>query len=155
MWNFIKRMFNTIVPLFTRAQGGTFVTMVPTGAGIVQAAPLKLTAGTAATWGYGAVATAISATANTTECWIEGVMISNATSAAKQYFVAITTATAITAAAQILGEVPGDLALTTSMNLVALGQRIRIPPNVAIGLALAASVKGKSADVQLVISRQK
>lgn len=155
MIHFIKRILNTITPLVNRAGGGTFTTMVPTGAGILQAAPLTLTAGAVATWGYGAVAAAIAATANTTESWIEGVMVSNATSAGKQYFVAITTATAIVAAAQILAEVPADLALVTSMNLIPLGQRIRIPPNVAIGCALAASVKGKKADVQLVISRQK
>lgn len=155
MMHFIKRALNSIVPTLTRGNGGTFITTIPTGAGIVKAAGKTLTAGTAATWGWGAVVALIAATANTTECWVEGVVLSNATSAAKQYLVAITTATAITAAAQILAAVPGDLALVTSENEVPLGQRIRIPPNVAIGCALAASVKGKAADVSLVISRQK
>lgn len=155
MMAFIKRILQTITPLYNRAAGGAFTTLLPTGAGIVQAAAKKLTAGTAATWGYGAVVTAISAAANIAECWIEGITLSNVTSAGKQYFVAITTATAITAAAQILAEVPGDIALTTQMMVIPLSQRIRIPPNVAIGMALAASAKGIAADVQLVISRQK
>lgn len=155
MISFMKRMLSTITPLFTRVNGGTFTTLVPTGAGILKAAPLGLTAGTAATWGYGAVATALAATANLTECWIEGIVLSGCTSAAKQYYVAITTATAITAAAQILAEVPGDLAATTDVNVIPLGQRIRIPPGVAIGLALACSVKGKVASVAVILSRQK
>lgn len=155
MMAFIKRMLKTITPVWTRAQGGVFVTHLPIGAGVLKAAPLGLTAGTAATWGYGAVAVALAATANPTESWIEGIVLSGCTSAAKQYSVAITTATAITAVAQVLAEVPGDLAATTDVNVIVPPQRVRIPPGVAIGLALAASAKGKKANVHLIISRQK
>jgi hypothetical protein len=155
MMSFIKRALLSVVPTALRAVGGTFVTMVPTGAGIVQAAPLTLTAHATAAWKYGGVGAMIAATANTTECWIEGVVVSNATAVNQQYFIAITTATGITAAAQVLAEVPADLPATTDQNVIPLGQRIRIPPNVPINCALACSSAGKSADVQLIVSRQK
>lgn len=155
MMKFIKRALAVLTPLYNRATGGTFTTMLPTGAGIVQAAPLVLTAHATAAWKYGGVGAVIAATANTTECWIEGIQVSGATAVAGQYFVAITTATAITAAAQILVEVPTDLALVTDVNNIPIGQRVRIPPNVAIGVALAGAVAAKKAAVHVVISRQK
>ncbi len=158
MMAFIKRMLSSITPWLTRANGGTFVTFIPHGAGLASIAPTQLQAatGVGSTWAFGAVVTAISATANTTECWIEGIILSAATTAALQYQVAITTATAITAVGQVLAEVPGDLALTTSRNVIPLNQRIYVPAGKQIGMAIAtATTAGKKASAQLIISRQK
>lgn len=151
----VKRSFWSIVPLVNRGGAGVFVTCLPTGAGLLGAGAITLT-GKATALNYGAVVTAISAIANTTECWIEAIVLANPQVAKKDYYVAVTTAVAITAAAQIAAEVswnrPG---LVTDAVVLPLGQRVFIPANVAIGLALAESSGGKTCDAWVVISRNK
>lgn len=150
----VKRLFRSILPQVNRGGAGIFVTCLPTGAGLLGAAAKTLT-GKATALNYGAVVTVISATANTTECWVEGIVMANPQTADKEYYVAVTTATAITAAAQIAAEVPYHASLVTDVKYIPLGQRVLIPANVALGLATCGEVGGKTIDVWVVISRNK
>lgn len=150
----VKRNFRSIVPQVNRGGGDIFVTCLPTGAGLLGAAAKTLT-GKATALNYGAVAAMIAATANTAPGWVEGVVFANPLVANKDYYVAITTATAIAASAQIAAEVPYHANIVTDVVTVPLGQRVYIPPNVAINCALAESSGGKTCDVWLVISRNK
>lgn len=151
----VKRMLLSIIPVALRTNGGVYLTALPHGAGALGAAAQQLTADTAVTYKYGAVAAVMSATANTVEGWAEGVVLSQATTAAKEWWVAVTQSTAITAAAQVLGEVGAFLALTTSCIYLPFPQRVYLAPNAAIGLAIASSVANKKASAWLVVSRNK
>ncbi len=150
----VKRTFQSIIPVVNRAQAGIFTTYIPHGAGLLGAAAKTLTGGAANV--YGALANVLAATANTTECWIEGVILANPQVANKHYYVLVTTATAaVTAAAQIAGEIAYHGNLVTDVDYVPLGQRVHIPAGVPIGCQLAESSGGKTCDVWVVISRNK
>ena len=151
----IKRILISVTGMSTRAGGGTFITFVPTGAGLLGAASLTLTTNTATAWAYGAIGALIAATANTTEGWIEGLVISVPSTATKEWCVAITSATAITAAAQIEAEVPMYIGIATDEIYVKLSPPVHIPANTVINAAAAGAVKNKTLNVYAVISRSK
>ena len=157
--SFVKRTIWSVTPLVTRPNGGVFLTHLPTGAGTKTAAAKALTAHATAANQYGGVAAVITATANTTECWVEGVVIANPSAAKKQYHVLVTTATAIVTGAaglpNVFAEVVTEPGLTTDCHYVAVPQRVYIPAGVAINLALACSTAAATCDAYLVISRNK
>ena len=154
----IKRTIHSVTPTSMRNTGGIFITHLPTGAGTLTADAVVPAA--AGTFAYGAVKAVISATANTTECWVEGIVVSTPSAGLLDYYVAVTTATAIatgTAALPIIAaEVGGYIGLVTDYKYWPLGQRVFIPANVQLGVALATAGTGaKTLEVQLVISRNK
>ena len=149
-----KRLFESILPVRNRGNAGVFVTCAPHGAGLLGAAAKTLTA-KATALNYGAVGAVLAATANTAPGWVEGVIFANPQVANKDYYVAVTTATAVTAAAQIMAEVPYHANLVTDVAYVPLQQPVYVPPNKALNCALAESSGGKTCDVWVVISRNK
>ena len=157
--SFVKRTLNSITPPLTRAQGGAYVTTLPTGAGTLQAAPLALTANAVINI-YGAIAAAIAATANVTDSWVEGVILGNPSVAAKEMHVLVTTAAAIATGVASLPDISGEVgvvfpAVTDSIYLP-FGQPIFIPAGVAINACLAcANTGGKTAEAFIVVSRNK
>jgi len=157
--SFVKRTIWSVTPLVTRANGGLFLTHLPTGAGTLTGGAKTLTAHATAANKYGGVAAVITATANTTECWVEGIVASNPSVAKKEYHILVTTATAIATGTaglpNVLAEVPYVPGLTTDCHDLRLGQRVYIPAGKAINLALSSSTAGGTIDCYLVISRGK
>ena len=151
----IHRIVNSVIPVSQRSSGGVYYTFLPTGAGLLGAKPVTLTAHTGTAYKYGAVATVISATANTTECWIEGVVLSAPNAAKLNWMIAVTTATAITAASQIAAELPAYLAATAEQLPLILPAPVYIPANKAIGLAAGSSSAGKTVNAYVIISRNR
>ncbi len=153
--NIVSRMLNNITPLFTRATGGTFITFLPNGAGLLGAAGKQCQAHATAAWKYGAVQALLAATANVDEAWVEEVVVGAATAAAKEYFVALTSNTALGAAANIEAEVPVSLVATSTVVRVPLRPPVHFNRLTAINVGIACGTAAKKASVYAVISRRK
>lgn len=156
----VKRIFLNTVPVANRAAGGVFITHLPTGAGTKTAAAQVMTAGGANA--FGAVAAILAATANLTECWAEGFILSAATVAKLSWHVCVTTATAIAtgtaALPNVFASVPvldGFAGATANSLWAPLPAHIYIPAGKAINIACASSSGGKKISAWLVISRNR
>jgi len=157
---FVKRIVRSVTPTATRANGGVYYETLPRGGAITGAAAKTLTAHATAAYKFGARAVVLAATANTADCWAEGVVISNNNTAKQVYIVAVSTGTgAITAGNQVFGEVLAYLNTATGTaresQYLPFPEPVYIPANVAISLAAACSSAGKTVDAHLVVTRNK
>lgn len=151
----IGKLLNSISPPAIRAAGGVYVTFAPHGVGLLGAASKQVTGHATAAWKYGTPGALLAATANLTEGWIEELVISQATTAGKEWCLALTSAAAITAAAQIEAEVPVLIPASTDQIRIKLDPPVHFNAGTAINVALAGAVAAKKVNVYAVISRNK
>lgn len=156
-----KRLFKGIIPTARRAAEGTYTTFVVHGVGLLGAASKKLVGATGTpVWnGYGAVAALLAATGNLTDAWVEALVVHTPSSAKVDFLVALTSAAAITAAAQIEAEVPVHVGAVTDELVIPVKPPAFFPAGTLIGAALQSAIAGgtagKSLNVWAVISRRR
>lgn len=141
----VKRVVQSVTPTHARGEGsrGVYHTFLPTGAGAKGAVSDTVTAKTGAvTWQFGVVSQVLAAVDNKVERWLEGLIVSQPNTANASWAIAVTTAAAIAASADVLGEVPLQMLAATSDYVVPFPQRIFIPAGKAIGLACQCSATG-------------
>lgn len=148
---FIKRAFRSIVPLGTRATGGTYIEAAPANAAFKQLAAHAT--GGISKWGK--MIELLAATANTTDCWIETLHIGQITAASGEYNIALTreTGTGTPTAAQIEAVLPLWLNSAIAGNIP-----IKPPIYIAAGQRIAAALAGtatKKLTVVATISRNR
>lgn len=145
----IERLIRTVTPLRRRGLGGPFIQVIPNGA--AQQLPLHMTPGIAA---WGALTQLLSATANTTDCWLETLVVSQATGAATEYNIGLTMEAGIAAptVAQLEGCFGGFMGLTLDQHFHKIDPPIYIRQGQRIAAALAGT---KKVDVWVIISRNK
>lgn len=148
----VKRILKSSVPTAVRAGGGTFITCAPANAALKQLAAHAT--GGISKWGK--MIELLAATANTTDCWIESLHVSQAT-ASGEFNIALTqeTGTATPTAGLIQAQLAAFVAAGTGG-----GQDMRISPPiyVAAGQRIAAALAGtatKKVDVAVTISRNR
>lgn len=151
----IGMLLNSIRPPTIRSGGGTYITFAPHGAGLLGAASKQITGHATAAWKYGTPGALLAATGNLTEAWVEELVVSNATTAAKEWCVALTSATAITAANQIEAEIPITQLGTADQIRIKLDPPVHFNAGTLIAAAVAGAVAAKKVNVWAVISRAK
>jgi hypothetical protein len=149
----IKRVHNNIVPTRNRVGGGTFVTCAPANAAFKQLAAHA----TATLTKFGGMIELLAATANTTDAWIEGLMVTESTTA-QEANIAITreAGTGAPTAAQIEAQIPVyvDAAAVGGGQFVPVTPSIYIPAGSRIAAALAGTTT-KKLSVVACISRRR
>lgn len=149
---FVKRLVSNVVPTQSRASGGPYITCAPANAAFKQL-QAHATKGISA---WGNMVELLSATANTTDCWVEAVMINQAT-AAMELNVAITmeTGTGAPTAAQIEAIVPAYVDTgAAGQVIVPVKPPVYIPAGNRIAAALAGTAT-KKVDCAVIISRRR
>ena len=159
----IKRAIRSITPTNTRAGGGVFIGMLPTGAGLKAAAPVTGLGGTSAFVYSGKPGLATPQIAGTpaVECWIQGLYLSNFLTKAHQYFVEVVqgTATPITAN-RVLAEVVcwndnvGSGA-TSKGEYIPLAQPVYVPAGPKLCLAACDDTGAKTLNAHIILSYNK
>ncbi len=153
-------MYRSVTPTALRAAGGVYYENVPRTGAITGAVAQQIAAHATAANKIGTRVEMLAATANTAEAWAEGVLLSLSTTAKLLYTIAVCTGTgAVTAAADILGEMMmyPDVATGTAQagTFQAFATPIYIPAGVAISMAIGADTAAKKASFHLLLSRNK
>lgn len=145
----LETVAKSITPIGRRQGRGAFIQCAPNGAS-------KQLPGhaTPAINKWGNLTELLSATANTTECWIEGIVVSQATAAA-EFFVGLSiepgaAAPTVAEFQAVLAGYQGAAPLTSSY--LPVRPPVHIPANTHIAAALAGT---KKVDCWVIISRNK
>ncbi len=149
-FRWIHRLFVNILP----KNWAITVSFVPHGAGLLGAAAKTLLGGAANT--YGNLAELLSDANNTSDCWVEALVLANPTDKTLSYFVALSREAAAAPPTVIEAEVPHYSETTIQADdheVYRLPQRIYFPSGTGIRAAAACSGGAKSIDVWAIISR--
>ncbi len=144
-FRWIKKIFENMIP----KNWDIKLSFVPN-----LAAAKTLTGGAANV--YGNLVELLSNAANTTDCWVEGLVLQNPDTKNINYFVAISREAAGAPPVVIEAEIPHKSEATVATDdheVYALRERIYFPAGTGIRAACAEATGGKAIDVYALISR--